>query len=288
MSPDPPARSLKTDMLPRVLTAVIGISVVAAILLAGSTWPLIVLCALALVRAIHELDQVTLGGRKVAAAMAAWGLLAGAFMMLPVLLPYIGMTVGVATVGVAWLAGVAGLVAVALGKRHPAAQLLLGAWVGAPIATLAMLHVSTAEAPWFGWNLTPLLFAPIWIGDTAAYIAGTTLGRHKLAPKISPNKTWEGAAANFIGCMLGSYGIGILLSLPWEAIVAVGLITGVLGQVGDLLQSAIKRNAGLKDSGRILPGHGGLLDRLDSFFLTSTPALVALWLLAPAAFHVKP
>jgi phosphatidate cytidylyltransferase len=104
--------------------------------------------------------------------------------------------------------------------------------------------------------------------DTAAYFAGRALGRHKLAPSISPGKTWEGTIAGFLGAIIISllFTIPSPLSLPlvyWQAIV-LGLLISVFGQLGDLVESLLKRNMGVKDSGRLLPGHGGALDRIDS------------------------
>lgn len=104
--------------------------------------------------------------------------------------------------------------------------------------------------------------------DTAAYFAGRALGRHKLAPSISPGKTWEGTIAGFFGAIIISllFTIPSPLSLPlvyWQAII-LGLLISVFGQLGDLVESLLKRNMGVKDSGKLLPGHGGALDRIDS------------------------
>ena len=125
-----------------------------------------------------------------------------------------------------------------------------------------------------------LLFAITinWIGDTAAYYAGRALGRRKLLPRVSPAKSWEGAYASLIGS--ATYGVVVLYWLIpavtlWEAI-GVSVCANIAGQVGDLAESALKRGAGVKDSGTLLPGHGGWLDRLDST-LFSMP-VVYLWL----------
>ena len=105
-----------------------------------------------------------------------------------------------------------------------------------------------------------------WIGDTGAYYVGRRFGKHKLAPIVSPGKTWEGAAASAVtGTLLGA------LYLPWAIpglalplACLIALIANAAGQVGDLAESALKRGAGVKDSGTLLPGHGGVLDRMDS------------------------
>lgn len=128
-----------------------------------------------------------------------------------------------------------------------------------------------------------LVMSVIWISDTAAYFTGRAIGRRKLAPRISPGKTWEGAA----GALLAVCGTWLLASefLPTyigsmrSGLILVVLLT-VIGIEGDLFESWLKRMAGQKDSGQILPGHGGLLDRIDA--LTSTLPLAALYFAYPA------
>lgn len=115
-----------------------------------------------------------------------------------------------------------------------------------------------------------------WIGDTGAYYIGRNFGRHKLAPIVSPGKSWEGAAASVLSAVL--FGVLFLPRFTGVSILSAGLIASaanIAGQVGDLAESAIKRGAGVKDSGTLLPGHGGMLDRVDSS-LFSLPVLYAV------------
>jgi phosphatidate cytidylyltransferase len=122
--------------------------------------------------------------------------------------------------------------------------------------------------------------ALVWAGDTAAYFAGTLIGRLKMAPALSPKKTWEGAAGNVIGSLI----VGFCFARWQNGNVMAWLVTAALaniaGQVGDLVESAYKRGAGVKDSGAMLPGHGGMLDRIDSLiFAAPVVWLAAGWLL---------
>ncbi len=116
-----------------------------------------------------------------------------------------------------------------------------------------------------------------WLGDTGAYYVGRRFGRHKLAPRISPGKSWEGAVASLV---LATAVIAIimpqvvLVSVPFAAV--FGLVGNMAGQVGDLAESALKRGAGVKDSGTLLPGHGGVLDRIDSTLFTLPVAYVLM------------
>jgi phosphatidate cytidylyltransferase len=125
-----------------------------------------------------------------------------------------------------------------------------------------------------------LLLAIVWLGDTAAYYAGSRLGRHKLAPVVSPKKSWEGSIAGFA--------VGLIAAMVWTrlrlgrldvGILLAAVITALAAQVGDLVESMIKRGAGVKDSGTILPGHGGVLDRVDALLFAAPVLLFALWLM---------
>jgi len=139
-------------------------------------------------------------------------------------------------------------------------------YLALPLASICLLK---QQDPW----LVFLLMAIVWLGDTAAYYAGSRLGKHRMAPTISPKKSWEGAAAGFI--------ISVLAAAVWSAcrlgrvhpgILALAALTAVAAQVGDLVESMIKRGSGVKDSGSLLPGHGGVLDRIDAM-LFAAPVL---------------
>jgi phosphatidate cytidylyltransferase len=138
---------------------------------------------------------------------------------------------------------------------------------------LLMGHAVSIQQLPEGPPLLIFLLAVTWAGETAAYAVGSLIGRHKLAPRISPSKTVEGAVAQILASIAAAW-IARWLVPGWsgpEAGVA-GLILGTVGQVGDLAESAIKRSVGAKDAGSIIPGHGGLLDRIDGL-LFNTPAL---------------
>jgi phosphatidate cytidylyltransferase len=123
---------------------------------------------------------------------------------------------------------------------------------------------------------------PTWAADVTAYLAGSAVGRRKLAPGISPGKTWEGTIAGFAASALVVLAVAATFGLPRivAGVAAVGI--GPVGLAGDLLESYVKRRAGVKDSGTIFPGHGGVLDRLDSLVAVATFLLlvIGLWALA--------
>ncbi|MCX7738885.1 MAG: phosphatidate cytidylyltransferase [Hydrogenothermaceae bacterium] len=118
-----------------------------------------------------------------------------------------------------------------------------------------------------------LLFSVVWVGDTTAYIVGKNFGKHKMAPALSPKKTWEGGFGSFLGSFIAGYSFIDYFNLSLVYMVPV-LISAVFLQVGDLFESFIKRQVGKKDASNLIPGHGGLLDRVDSLVFASVVFLV--------------
>ena len=157
-----------------------------------------------------------------------------------------------------------------------------------PQVACAFLGAFYAFAPWRfsidlrreSHHLLFFAFALNWVGDSAAYYIGRRFGKHKLAPVVSPKKSWEGAIASVLGSVLfGVLYLGHFMpQLPWWQVTVMAVLGNAAGQFGDLAESAMKRGAGVKDSGNLLPGHGGMLDRVDSS-LFALPVVYAVFLL---------
>ena len=131
-----------------------------------------------------------------------------------------------------------------------------------------------------GPMLVLFALAIVWAGDTVAYFVGKSIGRVKMAPALSPKKTWEGAAGNVLGSLIVGYCFARWQNGDLTAWLATAALANIAGQVGDLVESAYKRGAGVKDSGAMLPGHGGMLDRIDSLiFAAPVVWFAAGWLL---------
>jgi phosphatidate cytidylyltransferase len=158
----------------------------------------------------------------------------------------------------------------AAGSVPGAASTLLGvvyvAFAFGHVLTLRRLEPS-------GWTLALLPFALTWSCDTGAYFIGSALGRHRMAPSISPRKSWEGAVAGLLASVGAAFAARAWFApfLSPRHCLELGALLGVLAQVGDLVESRMKREAGADDSSRLIPGHGGVLDRLDSL-LFAVPA----------------
>ena len=258
--------------LTRVLTAAVLLAgfLAALLLLERASFAVVVAAVIAL--GAYEWGNLAGLGRGVRVAYAAaclvlFGLLLGSAMVEPVLWAAL----------LFWTLAVPWWLATGVSPKRRA-------WLpAAGIAALVPAGLAMAALP---PRQLLMILGLIWISDTAAYLAGRAWGRRKLAPSISPGKTWEGVAGGAIGCTI--YAIIWALSDPelrtrvqgvvWIFFVAGTLLLCALGVVGDLFESALKRQAGAKDSGKLLPGHGGVLDRIDS----ATAALPVALLLVQA------
>ncbi len=177
---------------------------------------------------------------------------------------------------------VLGIAALTLWTRRPLVEALPAAGISAsalllvafPLSYTVRLHAIPLQGP------QVLLFALviIWVGDTAAYFVGRSIGKYKLAPHLSPKKTWEGTVASFLGSLVVALILGRFMTVPVAHLLGMAALGNVAGQVGDLLESAYKRSAGIKDSGSLLPGHGGVLDRIDALIL-AIPVVWYYWVL---------
>lgn len=168
-------------------------------------------------------------------------------------------------------------------------------YAGLSLATVPLLHAlpwqkgwgGDTDTAWAGVAVVALPLTATWIGDAAAFFAGKAWGKRRLAPSISPKKSWAGAVAGVTGAAAGAsawYIVagGVLPAGPFRGIVEVALVGGVLGVaaiLGDLVESVLKRDAGVKDSGTLLPGHGGVLDRIDALIFSLPVSYAVLSLL---------
>ena len=251
----------------RVLSALVGIPVLAALVVWGPVWLFTVLVLALAVGAQLELYRM-FGEAGVEADRAA-GLVLGALVVLsfaaghPVVLPF--------------ALSLAVIVVVALGlRRDPVVE---RAWAGVTLTLLGVCYCAwlLGHAIWLralpaGRALTLFALGVTWCGESAAYFVGRRFGRHSLAPRVSPGKTAEGAVAQLIASGMAALAGAPLVPLSLPEAAAIGVLLGAVGQIGDLSESFLKRSAGAKDAGRLIPGHGGLLDRLDSL-LFNIPAL---------------
>lgn len=266
----------------RLVTAIIGVPiVVGAVLMLPSAGFLL---AILLVMEMGVVEYVAIGRR-----WAPDGPLRSLLFLVPVAtVTFAAGVVGVFERQVAWHQLLAlgivmsiGLGLIVLFTRTP---------VGEAVAALGLLAYGI---PYFAvpavslyflqrhdpWVLLALLVS-VWMGDGSAYYVGRRWGRTPFAPSVSPKKTWEGFVAHVVFSVLG-----IALWLLWRqggldaGLLGLGVVTSVMAQLGDLVESALKRGAGIKDSGRLLPGHGGFLDRIDALLFAAPTWLLGLWVL---------
>jgi phosphatidate cytidylyltransferase len=251
----------------RLLSALVGIPVLIALVVWGPAWLFTVVVLLFAIGA-----QLELYGMFAAAGVEAdrsAGLALGALVVLafaaarPVLLP-LALSLAV-------------IVVVALGLRRDAR--VERAWTGVTLTLLGVCYCAwlLGHAIWLralpgGRMLTLFALGVTWCGESAAYFVGRRFGRRPLAPRVSPGKTVEGGVAQLAASVVIAIAGAPLVDLSVPEAAAIGDLLGAVGQIGDLSESFLKRSAGAKDAGHLIPGHGGVLDRLDSL-LFNVPAL---------------
>ena len=158
-------------------------------------------------------------------------------------------------------------------------------YIALPLSTINLLAFRSGEEEQYNALLPLSIFVFLWVNDTGAYCVGSLLGRHKLYPRVSPGKTWVGSVGGGLLVLVAAAVVGWLtggntasLSIPvW---MGLGLVVVVFGTLGDLVESLFKRTLGVKDSGNILPGHGGMLDRFDSSLMAIPAAVIYLYTLS--------
>ncbi len=285
-------------MLTRVASAAVGIPVFIGLCLWGAE-PFCIAVALVACLGLAEILRAMLSkGLRPSILIASIGLVApaatiafnhgqfGPFMVDTQVVPWI------TTAGMLLLTAFAAEVvrAASTGHLHVARNLAYGLICGIYVSLFAGLGTLRNCGDYVkavgghkletGAALVLLVAISVWATDSCAFFVGKSIGKNKLAPKFSPHKTVEGAVGGMIGGILFGAIAGQLLMGNYRGGLLVGLIAGVLGQVGDIFESAVKREIGVKDLGTIMPGHGGALDRFDSLlFVAPVVALLLPWIL---------
>jgi phosphatidate cytidylyltransferase len=186
---------------------------------------------------------------------------------------------GVLSLDAAFLIFIFGCVALGLATRRPLLEVLPALAISAAgilfIALPFSYIVRVNEIERVGRQLILFTLVLIWAGDMLAYFIGKSVGRLKMAPALSPKKTWEGAFANVVASALVAIAFARWMQIDTLTLIGIAVAANIAGQAGDLIESAYKRGASVKDSGALLPGHGGMLDRIDSLILAAS----VVWIL---------
>ncbi len=258
-----------TENFKRVVVSVIAIPVILAATYLGGYYFFIFVAVVGLV-SFYEFSILV--KNKGADAHLVWSMLVIFFLLLNQYLNIIELTTFILLISLS-------LLILELFRNKGSAILNLGVtflgifYVGIFLSSLIALREFYPDTNEYqrGAFILFSIFTSIWIGDSAAYYGGTALGKHKLFPRVSPKKSWEGAIFGFIfsiGAMILAKFI-ILDFLSLSSIVIIGLIIGTFGQIGDLVESLLKRDSDIKDSSSLIPGHGGFLDRFDSLIFSA-------------------
>lgn len=259
-------------MMRRLFTALVGIPLLILLILYARAPLLLSVVMLASLLALYEYYLLT--QTRVAGAFAWTGYLIGAGILLSSY--FNGASVLVMLPSAAALILMTALFSP--GDRKPALETtaftLFGAWYVCGLMGYLVDIRMIDSGSRLGAHLLMMLFVIIWANDIFAYLAGKSVGRHALAPQVSPKKTIEGAVAGFVFGIAAAimYARFLIPQLTWIHAGILGGLVGAASQIGDLCESLLKRSAGVKDSGNLLPGHGGVLDRIDSL-LFGAPAM---------------
>jgi phosphatidate cytidylyltransferase len=242
----------------RVLTAAVAIPLVVLITIYAPDWAFALVVGLVAALAVDEF--LSLGAKRGIGRPGRW-------FFIPAAATAISFLGGSGSVLMTLAFAVLILMTVTI-FSHPV-ETALGR-VGIGISGIVYCSLTLGFLVLMPRRLILLLLVIIWAGDTCAYYGGRALGRHLLAPKVSPKKTVEGAIAGLLGSVIvGTIGGAWFLEQPFLNLAGISAVTAIAGQLGDLAESVLKRSAGVKDSSSVLPGHGGILDRLDSLFFAA-------------------
>ncbi|HEY8677864.1 MAG TPA: phosphatidate cytidylyltransferase [Candidatus Dormibacteraeota bacterium] len=250
----------------RIAAAAILIAIVLAALIAGSVW-VYLLAGVALGGALIEYWRLT---RAMSAAAPLWLLvpLSYALLLHEHLPGWASLTFLLAAATVLGLSTQVFVRDWRLSLTRWALALGGSLYLGYLLSFyLALYFLHRPDPNHLGFGYVIAVFGAIWVGDTAAMVAGMRFGRHPFFPKISPRKTVEGAVAELIATTLFFGVAGPVLNIGFPHNVVLGFLIGIFAEIGDLVESQIKRTAGVKDASQLIPGHGGVLDRIDSLLL---------------------
>lgn len=278
-------------MVLRIITGVVLIAAVVALVLWAPAWAVAIGAAAVALLAMAEFFAI--GERVGLRAFRVWTLICAAALYYAqytmgmvetrafggvLLSRAFGVTISIDVVLIAFLFGAAAIVMV---TRRPLQDVLPAISISSAgllfIALPFSYLVRLDEIPREGGALILFTMALIWAGDTLAYFTGKFLGRVPMAPALSPKKTWEGAIANLIGSLIVGWLAPRWIDIGPGTLLFIAAVANVAGQMGDLIESSYKRGAAVKDSGTIVPGHGGALDRIDSLILAA-PVVWFLWM----------
>ena len=248
-------------LLHRVLSALVGIPFIIVVVWYGQI-PLMLLTGFIMLCACYELKDILFEKSQPA---PFWLMVLGSLLLLANAYIYHGAFLGLTVIMVLLLNLLSIIIIYPDFSPSDGASSLYGTLYVGLIVYLYLLRVLPDGTAWLIFALTNT-----WAGDTGAYFIGRTWGKHKLAPKLSPKKTIEGAVGGVICCLLAAAIFHFFYpATPLAKLLILSVLVAFAGLLGDLVESVLKRQAGIKDSGKIIPGHGGVLDRFDSFLLTA-------------------
>lgn len=282
-----------TNLVKRILVGLVGIPLALATIYAGG-WFFAALLIILTTLALKELYG--LASSKHSTPNVVLGLIWSAVIQIDIARGMISSPEGMGALSAAYVVGVMLLLgtvvtlAVELFRNKENALLNVAltvfgvCYVTLPLSCLMVLRYNTENSfvgAWgdLGTSLVVTVFVAIWVADSLAYFVGLNFGKHKMFPRVSPKKSWEGAIGGLVGSTAAFVGMSMLVMPQLGVVMAAlcGALIGIVGPLGDFAESLLKRDNDVKDSGGLLPGHGGVLDRFDSMLFAAPVVIVIVY-----------
>ncbi len=265
----------------RSVTGILYVALVVGVIMYGNAKGFLILCAVFAALSVYELDTISHKRTLMTDCVVLFDVIGSALIITAVYFAYYGDTDHMVDLALCFLMYILGRLTLQLfshkylSMQSLATSMMAQLYISIPLSVALLLYMMFG--PWMMLSV----FVLIWLNDTGAFVVGSSIGRHRLYESVSPKKSWEGFFGGMIFCIIAAvlfqyYYMGPAMGYTVVASISLGVIVPVVATWGDLAESMIKRSLNVKDSGHILPGHGGILDRIDSLLLV-VPAVV-LWL----------
>lgn len=271
-------------LLPRILTALVGLPLVLAAIYFGGVFYMAFVIAI-IILCLYEYGLIMLTAKKPISRLSL--IIFGIVMTIAALAGRLPFTLDYPSnlPGFFMALTLAGIFLVEILTPNRSIERVANTLLGVILIPWTLAHlINIRFVEPYGMYFTFIMFITVWVSDSAAYFVGRAIGKHRLNAEVSPKKSWEGAIAGFIfgtGAAVACWYFFFPWYINWYQAAILGALISFLGQVSDLAESLIKRSAGVKDSSNILPGHGGILDRFDSYLLIAPVLYYVILIIIP-------
>ncbi len=268
----------------RSVTGILYVALVVGVIMYGNAKGFLILCAVFAALSVYELDTISHKRTLMTDCVVLFDVIGSALIITAVYFAYYGDTDHMVDLALCFLMYILGRLTLQLfshkylSMQSLATSMMAQLYISIPLSVALLLYMMFG--PWMMLSV----FVLIWLNDTGAFVVGSSIGRHRLYESVSPKKSWEGFFGGLLFCVLGAVGMSYVGDMPFvigslPVAICLGIVVCAAATLGDLVESMIKRYNDVKDSGCILPGHGGILDRIDSLLYVSPAVFIyMIWI----------